>query len=510
MPKNQVLWLIALLLIALGGGLAWYKHVVLGFSLVPATRDEVWTIEAQIQFTGTGAPITASFAVPNGGNGFDILMERYASLGYGVSKLDGESNNRVEWTKREVLDTQQLYYQILVRRSNQSEEISTVPPETPQSAYFDESALMAAQSLLAEARAKSSDVLSLARILHQTLISTATGQNTAYLLPEGIANEEGLALLLEKLLVLDGVSTRTVQGLYLDDRKRFQPIQQALEIWDGTQWVFFDPRSGTVGNIPNFFVWRRGGASLLDLVGGTGSQVRFSILRELRPTTELASDTMAAKAPWLTDFSLYVLPVEEQNAFRRLLLVPVGALLIVIIRNLVGISTAGTFMPILLALSFEETRLLPGLILFIVIVGTGLTIRALLSDLNLLAVPRITAVVIVVIFLMALFSIVNHKFSFAEGLKVTFFPMIIIAWTIERLSIVWEEEGSRACLLRATSTVIVASLAYGLINLDIVRHLIFTFPELILVILAIVLILGQYTGYRLTELLRFSYFKHFK
>jgi hypothetical protein len=34
-------------------------------------------------------------------------------------------------------------------------------------------------------------------------------------------------------------------------------------------------------------------------------------------------------------------------------------------------------------------------------------------------------------------------------------------------------------------------------------HLIFVFPELLLVILALALLLGRYTGYRLTELWRF-------
>ncbi|HEY5642361.1 MAG TPA: 7TM domain-containing protein, partial [Woeseiaceae bacterium] len=35
------------------------------------------------------------------------------------------------------------------------------------------------------------------------------------------------------------------------------------------------------------------------------------------------------------------------------------------------------------------------------------------------------------------------------------------------------------------------------------EHLIFTFPELLLVVLALVLLAGRYTGYRLTELKRF-------
>ncbi len=36
------------------------------------------------------------------------------------------------------------------------------------------------------------------------------------------------------------------------------------------------------------------------------------------------------------------------------------------------------------------------------------------------------------------------------------------------------------------------------------EHLIFTFPELLLLILAIVILLGRYTGYRLVELRRFK------
>ena len=40
-------------------------------------------------------------------------------------------------------------------------------------------------------------------------------------------------------------------------------------------------------------------------------------------------------------------------------------------------------------------------------------------------------------------------------------------------------------------------------GIDALEHLIVTFPELLLVILALVLMIGRYTGYRVTELLRF-------
>ncbi|MFC2074619.1 7TM domain-containing protein, partial [Campylobacterota bacterium] len=36
------------------------------------------------------------------------------------------------------------------------------------------------------------------------------------------------------------------------------------------------------------------------------------------------------------------------------------------------------------------------------------------------------------------------------------------------------------------------------------RYLTFNFPELLLVVLAIIILIGRYTGYRLSELIRFS------
>ena len=47
-------------------------------------------------------------------------------------------------------------------------------------------------------------------------------------------------------------------------------------------------------------------------------------------------------------------------------------------------------------------------------------------------------------------------------------------------------------------------LAFLLMDQDISRHLAFNFPELHLVVLSAILLLGRYTGYRLSELRRFA------
>jgi hypothetical protein len=190
--------------------------------------------------------------------------------------------------------------------------------------------------------------------------------------------------------------------------------------------------------------------------------------------------------------------------YRILLLVPIGAFLLVILRNVVGIKTFGTFMPVLIALAFRETQLLWGIVLFSVVVALGLSIRLYLEHLKLLVVPRLASVLFVVVLLMALLSILTHKLGLERGLSVALFPMVILTMTIERMSIVWEERGATEALQQGLGSLAVAAIVYLIMTIKQVEHLAFVFPELLLVLLAGTLLLGRYYGYRLLELRRFK------
>jgi hypothetical protein len=75
--------------------------------------------------------------------------------------------------------------------------------------------------------------------------------------------------------------------------------------------------------------------------------------------------------------------------------------------------------------------------------------------------------------------------------------------TIERMSVVWEERGPRDAIIDGLGSLFVAAIAYGVMDMAILQHVAFVFPETLLVVLAVILMLGSYTGYRLTELRRF-------
>jgi hypothetical protein len=295
-----------------------------------------------------------------------------------------------------------------------------------------------------------------------------------------------------------------VRGTHLESSRRKQPLVEMVEILTSKGWVMVDPESSQIGVPNNFLPWQRGGVSLLDVTGGYDSRVSFSVISRSVPVSDIAIRKGNMEHAALVDFSLYSLPIEEQNAYRYILLVPIGALMVALMHILVGLKTSGTFMPVLMALAFLQTKLLPGLVIFLTIVSIGLWIRFILSQLNLLLVARISAVVIVVVGIMACMSILSYKMGIRQTMSVTFFPMIILAWTIERMSILWEEQGPRDVLVSGGGSLLVAIISYFAMTNRFVEHLTFNFPELLLVVLGVTLLLGQYTGYRLLELHRFK------
>jgi len=158
---------------------------------------------------------------------------------------------------------------------------------------------------------------------------------------------------------------------------------------------------------------------------------------------------------------------------------------------------------VLIALAFRETELLWGCILFSVIVALGLIIRFYLERLKLLLVPRLASMLTIVILLMAGVSVISHKLGMEHGLSIALFPMVILAMTIERMSIVWDENGPKDALLSGLGSLAVAAVGFLVMTHPLAEYLAFVFPELLLLVLAFTLLAGRYTGYRVSELWRF-------
>lgn len=476
--------------------IAWLRHLDTGMPFLPGQQAAVWIVEARIDFIAEG-PVMLSLNVPDDPPGFRILSEQTASPGYGFSIVEDDGRRRGEWTIRGARGPQTLYYNVHVVPDRGAAGTAEAAPEPRRTnLLWEEPEATAARQLLASARSRSSTPESLAREIIREVTTSDPTQNAALLL----ARHQRPALV-ERLLLDAGIPARISMGLFLQDARRNQTLTPVVEIFTGERWVAFDPATGNQGTPENLLLWNRGDRFLTDLVGGSDTSVSFSMIRRTMPLVELGS--AAHEDGRFRLLSIHELPIEQQSVFKLLLLLPMAALATVFMRILVGLRTSGTFMPILIAFAFLQTALVPGLLTFIGIVGLGLLLRSYLSRLNLLLVARIATIIVIVVFLMAAISLLGYQLGFNTGMTVAFFPIVIIAWTIERMSILWEEEGAREVLIQGSGSLAVAVVAFVLMDHPLIGHLMFNFPELNLVVIALIMLIGKYTGYRLLELHRF-------
>lgn len=501
-PRYSIL-VIFFVLMAIGISLILHRHWVYEVPLVYGETQTIWSVEAKVEFEAAGEPVKVSLVRPTNQEGFVVLEENGASPGYGLNFIDGD-NPRAEWTVRAANGSQELFYRADILVTQQQPIKDTQPAPEIQLVTWPEPYNNAVADVLTQAYATSADNFSLTRELLKHFSSNQGSQHVELL--KSRYKKEIPQLLVDMLHKAD-VPASLIYALELRDGRRRQNLEPMLRVWQGEQTqTFAIPKHNAaldlLGDAP-ILLWEQTGVPVLDVVGATNSRVRFSMIQRQESTFSNVALSISNQYDFF-NFSIHSLPVEEQALFKSILLLPIGALVVCILRVLVGLKTSGTFMPVLIALAFVQTSLVVGLIGFLVVVSTGLLIRSYLSRLNLLLVPRITAVIIMVIALIGVFSVLSYKLGLTEGLRITFFPMIILSWTIERMSILWEEEGRREVIKQGGGSLLTAVLAYYAMTDPWIRHLTFNFIGLQFVVLALVILIGSYTGYRLLELKRFS------
>lgn len=496
--SRQPFYFFIFLLIAAGVSLSLYRHYAFNVPWLPGEKRLVWSIEAKVEFQGGGDPVKVSFAIPDTQPGFTRLAEHTASAGYGLAYMDEPSGRRAQWSIRNAEGPQILYYRVDMMVDNAQWETSGFS-EAPKIEVLDEEGPYetAAKALLDQAMKRSADNFTLTHELIQEF--NTQKQSEQYLL-----QDRSRIAWLVNLLQHSGVPAREVLALNLEDGRRRQQLVSFLQVFNKNgSYKLFNPASGQVKNRDKLLLWEYNSRPLLDLLGGSNSSVLFSMIEQELPLVE-TQELGSLQDSSLLDLSIHSLPLEEQTLFKSILLIPMGVMVVVFLRIFVGLRTSGTFMPVLIAIAFIQTSLTVGLVGFIGIIAIGLMIRSYLSKLNLLLVARISAVIITVIILISVLSVIAYQLGLTEGLKITFFPMIILSWTIERMSILWEEEGANQVFKQGGGSLFVALLAYMIMTNDLVRHLTFNFLGLQLVFMALVLMMGSYTGYRLFELSRFK------
>ncbi|MDX1454858.1 MAG: sugar-transfer associated ATP-grasp domain-containing protein [Gammaproteobacteria bacterium] len=317
------------------------------------------------------------------------------------------------------------------------------------------------------------------------------------------ASCNGKSRLFVALARLNKLPARLVGGIILNAGSK-KTSHQWVEVFIRNQWVPFDPTNDHFASIPrHYLAVYRGDEALFSHT----RNINFDYLFSIDPDRTLGFEALSPVSgrettAWLP--KLFIDIGVDLAIVGTLLLFPFTALLIVVARNIVGITTFGVFLPMLVGAACRFTGLDVGLAAFGVVVFLAALLRRPLRQLNLLQVPRISALVTIVTLLIFTVVILGYRQLGTQLTMLALFPVIIMSFTAERISNALEQEPLREVIKDVSTTTAMIIVCYFMFSSMLLQGVVLAFPELLLVVLGMQVAAGRWTGIRISEFLRFK------
>ena len=302
------------------------------------------------------------------------------------------------------------------------------------------------------------------------------------------------------------IPSRLVGGIILNSGSK-RTSHQWIELYIAGYWIPFDTLNGHFAELPgNYLALYRGDESLFRHSKNIGFDYRYDIRKKTLSNNRLEGFLMG------NTFNLYQILTDyfkisiAMNVLQFLLVIPLGVLVVVFSRNIVGINTLGTFLPALMAMSFQGIGLLPGIVSFIFVLSVTVLIRIPLNKIGLLHTPKLAVMMIAVIMSLIGLTVLSNIFkleTFSALNSTALLPVAILTITSERIALTIEEEGYKHTVLIMIQTLVVMSASYFVMSSVALQALQIAFPELLLGVISMNLWIGSWTGIRLSEMVRF-------
>ncbi|MFH0987706.1 MAG: 7TM domain-containing protein [Patescibacteria group bacterium] len=193
-----------------------------------------------------------------------------------------------------------------------------------------------------------------------------------------------------------------------------------------------------------------------------------------------------------------------QETLALILMLPVVATFIAFSRQIIGVRGLGIYITLIIAYAFVATKLKYGLIIFLLVIFAASLARILIRKTRLLYLPRMAMILTTVAFVIFLMFLLG-SFLAIKGLQIiSIFPILIMILMAERFVAVQIERGQRVAIFLTLETLILAVTSYLIINWLWLRGILLNYPLWSFLFFTLFnLLLGKWTGLRLTEYFRF-------
>jgi len=196
-------------------------------------------------------------------------------------------------------------------------------------------------------------------------------------------------------------------------------------------------------------------------------------------------------------FSLADLSPALRRVAEDVLLVPFGALVVVIFRLTFGLLVLGLFRPILLAMAFRIIGIPISLGLLLLALLVIVVLRPMLRTDHNYARKAVLLSLAAALLFMPLMA--GNWWDIAWLREVALFPVVALCLTCESFAKLLDQTGIRAAAWRTITTVLAAVVIVGLMALPGVVEFFLRFPEMLLAQAGCILLINKHLAFRLFQ-----------
>lgn len=491
-----------------------WKVQYLNFSPEKILPIPTWTVSLKMSAQGQAQKINIKSYIPQTDIRQKIQNFEVNKSDFTYSENQTKSNLSAKWSNNELSGEAEVGYQFEVQIQPQEFIVDPLIKRPPleDNPHLNSTKLIQSKHQSISDKAKdlgidtlehTLDILKTSfRFVQDSIKATNfSGETDALLtLNLGEASCNGKSRLLTALLRSQGIPTRLVGGIIAESGTK-TTAHQWTESYIQGHWVPMDPLNNHFLSIPiNYLIYYKGDKSLFTRTINRNFQYEFEFQKKM--ATKFDFDTKdyhwAEVYPYLKSQGI------PSEILKVLLMIPLGALITLMFRNVIGVSTFGTFLPALLAASFRDTGLAGGLIGLLLVLALGYLLRKFLDYFQLLHTPKLTFILTFLILTIIALTLIGVNFGIKSWTDVSLLPIVILTLTVERISIQIDESGLKATLKKLYHTTLVIIFCYLGMRSEFLKILFTAFPELLIGIMGLSLYFGRWDGLRVSEFFRFK------
>jgi len=192
------------------------------------------------------------------------------------------------------------------------------------------------------------------------------------------------------------------------------------------------------------------------------------------------------------------------NTIFLILLTPILAFLVSFTRVVVGLPTLDMLVPIALAFAFVSVGITIGMFVLLAIILASFIAKRSLSSLKIMFYPKRSLSMLFLAIAVFAALTVGVVLELDRVLSVSIFPILILMLLGDLIVSVQLHKSSAETLLITGTTVALGLVGYIVATSLVIQDTLILYPEIVLLVIPLNILVGRYFGLRIIELLRFN------